>query len=68
MEPADFAKALNPVDEAYTNAILYGLGVIAIQFDGTSLVARTVPRSEYEQLGEHLSNFPSSIDIPEETE
>ena len=53
-------------DEAYTNALLYGTGFIVMQFDGIRVTARVVPRSEYEQLGEHLSNFPPSIDLPEE--
>jgi hypothetical protein len=55
-------------DKAYTNALLYGTGLIVMQFDGRQVTARVVPRSEYEQLGEHLSNFPPSVDIPEETE
>jgi len=68
MEQPDFMKALNPVDDAFTNALLYGTGLVVMQFDGSSITARVVPRSEYEQLGEHLSNFPPSVDIPKEPE
>ena len=56
------------IDEAYTNALLYGTGLVVIQFDGIKVTARSVPRSEYEQLGEHLSNFPPSVDMPKEPE
>ena len=55
-------------DKAYVNALLYGTGFIVMQFDGIRVTARVVPRSEYEQLGEHLSNFPPSVDIPKEPE
>ena len=68
MEQPDFMKVLNPVDDAFTNALLYGTGLIVMQFDGMQVTARVVPRSEYEQLGEHLSNFPPSVDIPKEPE
>jgi hypothetical protein len=53
----------NPVDEAYVNALLYGVGVVLMHFDGRSVTVRTVPRSEYEELGQALTEFPESVNM-----
>jgi hypothetical protein len=50
-------------DKAYVNAMLYGTGIILMQFDGRSVTVRTVPRSEYEELGKAFTEFPESVNM-----
>lgn len=57
----------NPVDEAYVNALLYGVGIVMFRFDGREVTIRTIPRSEYEEFGQALTEFPESMDMKKDT-
>ena len=57
----------NPVDEAYVNALLYGIGIVLLRFDGRAVTSRVIPRSEYEEFGQALTEFPESIDMKKDT-
>lgn len=56
------------LDEAYTDALLYGVGVIKIVNTLAGIRIMHVPREEFTQLAEHL-NFvvENTLELKDET-
>ena len=53
----------DPFDKAYVNALLYGTGIVVLQFDGTTISARDIPFAEYKEFGQALTEYPEAIDM-----
>ena len=52
------------MSDAYTNAVIYGVGVLKIVNTPQGPVMSVVDIAEYEQLGQHLQNTAQNIVEP----